>query len=165
MVLMKNCSPVGYICPICLGNNGIESDDTLLKQNDLVFKDELVSVWINSFWIGENKGHLIVVPNQHFVTLWDLPNEVGHRIFEVSKLMAMALKEVYQCDGVTLRQNNEPAGDQHAFHYHQHIFPRYLNDDFNQKMTEKSTLSDPQDRIIYVKKLRKYLKENTDIKI
>lgn len=154
-----------YICPICLGNNGVESDDTLLKQNDLVFRDDLVSVWINSFWIGKNKGHLIVVPNQHFVTLWDLPTEVGHRIFEVSKLMAVALKEVYKCDGVTLRQNNESAGDQHAFHYHQHIFPRYINDDFNQKLVEKSTLSDPQERIVYVKKLRRYLEESVDIKI
>lgn len=149
-----------YTCPICLGNDGVENDDTMLKQADLVFRDELVSVWINSFWIGKNEGHLIVVPNQHFVTLWDLPMLVGHRIFEVSKLMATVLKKVYECDGITLRQNNEPAGDQHAFHYHQHIFPRYENDDFNQNLVKKSRLSDPEERIVFAEKIRHYLKEN-----
>ncbi len=149
-----------YVCPICLGNDGVENDDTLLKHADLVFRDELVSVWINSFWIGKNEGHLIVVPNQHLVTLWDLPTSVGHRIFEVSKLMSTVLKKVYGCDGITLRQNNEPAGDQHAFHYHQHIFPRYEDDGFNQNLAKKSRLSDPEERIVFAEKIRHYLKEN-----
>jgi len=150
-----------YTCPICLGNNGHENEQTLLKQDDLVFKDNLVSVWINSFWIGKNEGHLIVVPNEHYENLYDLPENVGHRIFEVSQMMAIALKEVYKCDGVTLRQNNEPAGDQHAFHYHLHIFPRYQNDDFNQKMAEKSRLSDPSERKIFSEKLKKYFAAST----
>lgn len=154
---MKSNAPKNYVCPICLGNQGIENEDTLLKQADLVFKDDLVGVWVNSFWIGKNEGHVIVVPNDHFETLYELPREIGHRIFEVSQLMSNAIKETYGCDGITVRQNNEPAGDQHAFHYHLHIFPRYENDDFNQRLTEKSRLSDPSERIIYSKKLRKYI--------
>lgn len=154
---MFNNAPANYICPICLGNSGQENEHTLLKQDDLVFHDDLVSVWINSFWIGRNEGHLIVVPDEHFENLYDLPNNVGHHIFEISKKMALALKEVYSCDGVTLRQNNEPTGDQHAFHYHLHIFPRYENDDFNQNMAKKSRLSDPSERKIFAEKLRKYL--------
>lgn len=41
---MKSNAPANYACPICLGNQGIESEDTLLKQADLVFSDELTSV-------------------------------------------------------------------------------------------------------------------------
>jgi len=159
---MQSHAPDGYMCPICLGIQGIENEHTLLKQEDLVFREDLVSVWINSFWVGKNEGHLIVVPNQHFESLYGIPIEVGHRIFEVSQMMSIALKEAYRCDGVTLRQNNEPAGDQHAFHYHLHIFPRYINDDFNIMATEKSRLSTPEERIPYAQKLREYLKELND---
>ena len=154
---MHNRAGINYICPICLGVGGIENNDTLLKQDDLVYRDDLVSVWINSFWIGRNEGHLIIVPNIHYKNIYDLPSEVGHRISDVSQKMSIALKEAYQCDGVTLRQNNEPAGDQHAFHYHLHVFPRYENDEFNQRLAEKSRLSDPSERIPYVQKLKEYL--------
>lgn len=157
---MKSNAPKNYICPICLGNQGIENEDTLLKQSDLVFRDDLVSVWINSFWIKGNEGHVIIVPNEHFENIYDLPEKIGHRIFDISKLMSKGIKEVYGCDGITIRQNNEPAGDQHAFHYHLHVFPRYENDNFNQELTKKSFLSDPKDRIKNVEKLKKYLKEN-----
>ena len=159
---MKSNAPTNYACSICLGNQGIENEDTLLKQADLVFRDDLVSVWINSFWIKGNEGHDIIVPNEHFENIFDLPKHMGRRIFEVSMLMSKAVKETYYCDGITLRQNNEPAGDQHAFHYHLHIFPRYNDDNFNQELTKKSYLSDPEKRIEYVNKLKKYLKENYD---
>lgn len=155
-------APEKYHCPICLANQGIENTDTLLKQADLVFRDELVSAWINSFWIGKNAGHVIIVPNEHFENLYDLPDEVGHRIFKISKLISKAIKQTYQCDGITLRQNNEPAGDQHAFHYHLHVFPRYAGDSFNQRSAEKSRLSEPIERTTFANKLRDFLAQNED---
>jgi histidine triad (HIT) family protein len=154
---MKSNAPNNYTCPICLANKGVENDLTYLKKNDLVYKDDLVSVWINSFWVGKNEGHVIVVSNTHYETIFDLPVEVGHRIFEISQKMSIAIKQVYECDGITLRQNNEPAGDQHAFHYHLHIFPRYTDDDFNQALASKSRLSDPEERKKFATKLKHYL--------
>lgn len=156
---MYNHTSENYICPICLGVKGIENEDTLLKQDDLIYKDDLVSVFINSFWIDTARGHVIVVPNEHYENIFDLPNEVGYRIFEVTKKVALAMKESYGCDGITLRQNNEPASDQHAFHYHQHIFPRYDGDSFNVNMTKKSILSEPNERLEYAKKLIIALKQ------
>jgi len=32
------------------------------------------------------------------------------------------------CDGVSTRQHNEPAGNQDTWHYHVHVFPRYIDD-------------------------------------
>ena len=154
---MKSNAPKNYICPICLGNQGVENKDTLLMQNDLVFEDELVKVWINSFWIKGNEGHLIVVPDQHYETLYEIPKDIGCRIFDVSKKMALALKEAYKCDGVTIRQNNEPASDQHAFHYHQHVIPRYNGDNFNKELTKKSIHSEPTERDKYSQRLKQYI--------
>jgi len=154
---MKSRAPENYICPICLGVSGIESSDTLLKKADLVYKDELISVFLNSFWIKTVEAHVIIVSNDHIENLYEMPSEIGNRIFEVSKMIAIALKKAYKCDGITLRQNNEPAGDQHAFHYYLHVFPRYDGDKFNQGMTSKSILSDPNDRVAYVQRIKDHL--------
>ena len=154
---MISHAPQDYKCPICIGLNGVENEDTLLKQADEVYKDDLVTVYINSFWIPTCEGHVIVVPNEHFENIYDLPKKYGHRIFEVAKKISIAMKEAYECDGITTRQNNEPAGNQHAFHYHFHIFPRYDGDSFNINLTKKSVLSDPEERIKYAVKLSKYL--------
>jgi histidine triad (HIT) family protein len=153
---MYNHAPEGYKCPICLGVQGIESEDTMLKQGDLIFKDEVVSVFINSFFINGNEGHLIVVPNDHYENIYDMPDEVGERIFSVSKNMAQALKLAYKCEGITIRQNNEPAGDQHAFHYHLHVFPRYEGDKFNTESGNKRATTE-EERQEYIKKLKEQL--------
>ncbi len=150
-------APTNYHCPICLGNQGIENDHTLLKQTDLIYKDDLVYVWLNSFWIEGNEGHVIVVPKDHFENIYEIPEEIGNRIFKISKKMALIIKQVYQADGITIKQNNEPAGDQHALHYHQHVFPRYNNDQFNLNCTKEKKIAKPKIRIDYVTKLKKYL--------
>lgn len=154
---MISHAPKDYKCPICIGLKGIENEDTLLKQADEVYKDNLVTVYINSFWIPTCEGHVIIVPNKHYENIYELPDKVGHRIFDVAKKISIAMKKAYKCDGITTRQNNEPASDQHAFHYHHHIFPRYDGDSFNINLTKKSILSDPKDRIKYADKLKKYL--------
>lgn len=141
-------------CPICLGNNGIETDATMLMQADRVYSDDLVTVWMNSKWIPGNEGHVIIVPNEHFENVYALPAEVGYRVFDVSQLVCQALKNAYSCDGITLRQNNEPAGDQHAMHYHLHVFPRYIGDAFNAGMAEAPRLSVPTERVEYAQRLR-----------
>lgn len=71
---------------------------------------------------------------------------------DTAQKMALAVKKAYNCDGITLRQNNEPAGDQHAFHYHLHIFPRYNGDRFNQEMGNKRATT-PEERKKYIKKI------------
>lgn len=101
---------------------------------------------------------MIVVPNKHLENFYDLPSDLGRHILDLAQKVSLALKETYECDGTTLRQNNEPAGDQHAFHYHLHVFPRYDNDNFNQKLAEKSRLSDPEERMKYGQKLKTYFK-------
>lgn len=150
---MYNHALQDYKCPICLGAQGIKNEDTMLKQADLVFKDNLVSVFINSFFINGNEGHLIVVPNKHFENLYELNPEYAHRIIDISQKMAVAIKKSYGCDGVTIRQNNEPASGQHAFHYHMHIFPRYDNDNFETNVSKKRE-STPEERAEYIEKLK-----------
>lgn len=150
--MIKSNASESYVCPICLVTQGIESSDTLMKATDIIYKDDQVTACINSFFVGNNAGHVIVVPNEHYENIYDLPNEVGHRIADMAKKVSLAMKKAYRCDGITMRQNNEPAGDQHAFHYHMHIFPRYTNDGYNTAVDKR--LAAPEERAEYAKKLK-----------
>jgi histidine triad (HIT) family protein len=64
------------------------------------------------------------------------------------------MKQEYTCDGITTRQNNEPAGDQHAFHFHFHVFPRYENDGFNMAEPFEKRLADPKEREAYAQRIK-----------
>ena len=153
---MYNHAPENYKCPICLGVNGIESEATMLKQADIIYKDDHVCAFVNSKFVGNNPGHVIVVPNGHFENLYDMTEEVLSRVIIMSKKIAIAMKKARNCDGVMIQQNNEPASNQHAFHYHMHIFPRFDGDEIYQFMNN-ARVSDPQERIAYAEELRKFL--------
>ncbi len=154
---MYNHAPENYVCPICLAIDGIENDSTWIKQDDIFYRDELAMGFISSKAIKGNEGHPLIIPLQHFENLYELPEEYAHRISDVSKKVALALKEVRQCDGVTVVQNNEPAGDQHAYHYHLHVVPRFTGDHFSEELW-KAQKSNPEDRIEYASPLREKLK-------
>ncbi len=152
---MYNHQPEDYVCPYC---KIIESRGTNdgMKQNDrIVFTDKLVTICVTAKWWRSNPGHIIVIPNQHIENIYDMPEEVGHRIFNLSKTAAIALKHAYACDGTSVRQHNEPAGDQHVWHYHSHVFPRYQGDNLylNHQKTYRPTAEEIKP---YVDKLKPY---------
>jgi histidine triad (HIT) family protein len=154
---MYKHAPTDYGCPICSAITGIEDHRTMIRRSDIVYQDELVTAFISSFFVGNNPGHPIVVPNRHYENLYDLPDSEAHRIISVSRLVATALKKSHSCDGVMVRQNNEPASGQHAFHYHMHLFPRY-DDDLLEESMGKSIRSTPEERLPYADRLREGIK-------
>ncbi|MDA1079159.1 MAG: HIT domain-containing protein [bacterium] len=151
---MTTHAPNNYTCPICLGVQGAENDQTLILQQDILYKDDAVMVFIASFFIQGSEGHLIVVPTAHYENMYELPDAVGARIFQTAKAYAIQMKQAYNCDGVNVLQNNEPAAGQHAFHYHMHLFPRYESDDLWTHMGNKR-LASAKERLEFVQKFAK----------
>lgn len=125
---MYNHSPANYVCPLCQIAKG-EPTEKGSNEKDLIFRDETLTVFIAGKWWKSNPGHVIIIPNEHIENLYDMPDYIGHKIFDASKKVAIALKETYKCDGTSTRQHNEPAGNQDVFHFHLHVFPRYEGDD------------------------------------
>jgi histidine triad (HIT) family protein len=74
------------------------------------------------------RDYVLIIPNQYFENLYELPDEVGGKIHSLSRRSVLAKKAVYRCDGVSTRQHNEPAGNQDVWHYHLHVFSRYEQD-------------------------------------
>ena len=72
----------------------------------------------------------------------------------LAKALALAMKEVYACDGVSTRQHNEPAGNQDVWHYHLHVTPRYTGDGF---YASSRALMPADERAKHAQKLRAQL--------
>ena len=151
---MYNHEPQKYICPLCQIAKG-EPTEYGSQEGSVVFRDELLTAFIAGKWWRSNPGHVIIVPNQHIENLYDLPEEIGHKIFDLSKRIAVAFKMAYVCDGVSTRQHNEPAGNQDVWHYHLHIYPRYKDDNLylNHKDTYWPTMEEKKP---YADKLKAY---------
>lgn len=107
-LIMYHHASDDYVCPICLGVEGMENESTLIRQPDIVYRDDKIMAFVASYFIQTCEGHLIVVPNKHYENMYDLPDEIGAQIFAVARKMALVMKKAYGCEGVTTLQNNEP---------------------------------------------------------
>lgn len=92
----------------------------------IVTETEDVVVLINPFAL--NAGHALVVPRQHIPNLYELPETLAGPILSTAAKVARAARRAFAADGITLRQNNEAASDQHLFHFHLHVIPRFAGD-------------------------------------
>ncbi|OGG53523.1 diadenosine tetraphosphate hydrolase [Candidatus Kaiserbacteria bacterium RIFCSPHIGHO2_02_FULL_55_25] len=151
---MYNHSPENYICPLCQIARG-ETTEKGNQELSVIWRDKSVTVFIAGKWWRSNPGHVIVIPNEHIENIYDIPEEMGHIIFDTSKRVAIALKETYKCDGVSTRQHNEPAGNQDVWHFHLHVFPRYTGDKLY--LNHEDTYWPSQDeKQLYVDRLKSY---------
>jgi histidine triad (HIT) family protein len=128
---LYNHAPKGYICPFCLLVQGVENEHNSIKQTDVVYQDDQVISFIGIRKWPNNVGHVLIIPCEHFENIYDLPIGISAEIQKVAKAIALAMKEVYSCDGVMLLQRNELAGEQRTWHYHLHVIPRYENDNWH----------------------------------
>ena len=154
---MYSHEPEGYVCPLCQIARG-EATEKGNQEPSVIWRDKSVTVFIAGKWWRSNPGHVIVIPNEHIENIYDMPEEMGHIIFDASKKVAIALKETYKCDGVSTRQHNEPAGNQDVWHFHLHVFPRYEEDNLYLE-NEDTYWPTQEEKQPYVDKLRAYLEK------
>ena len=69
------------------------------------------------------------MPNEHVENMYGVRPELAGDIHDTARRIALALRRAYGCEGISTRQHNEPAGCQEVWHYHLHVFPRYVGDD------------------------------------
>ncbi|HNT78925.1 MAG TPA: HIT family protein [Anaerolineae bacterium] len=151
---MYNHSPIDYVCPFCLLIQGIENKQVCSVQSDIIYHDNTVTAFIGSHQWPNNHGNVIIVPNEHFENIYDLPIHYALDIHRIAKVIALTMKTAYSCDGVSTRQHNEPAGNQDVWHYHLHVTPRYRGDMF---YTTRRELMPISQRAMHAEKLRGYL--------
>ena len=158
---MYNHQPPNYPCPFCKVAFAQEDESIYTVAQDIVLRTNLVVAFVSSHWWPRNPGHVILIPWEHYENIYDLPDQYGTEIFQASRRIALAMKVAYNCDGVSTRQHNEPAGNQEVWHFHQHIFPRYTGDDLYIRTAERF-LTTPAQRQPYAEKLRTALTDSWD---
>jgi diadenosine tetraphosphate (Ap4A) HIT family hydrolase len=80
-----------------------------------------------------SKGHVLLVPKEHFETYFDLPDSYKDSIdYRISQIKAI-LDDKYHPDGYNIGFNCGEAAGQSVMHFHMHIIPRYKGDVDNPK--------------------------------
>ena len=93
------------------------------------------------------KGHALILPKQHFENIYEIDNEVAAKVMPLAGKIARTMKKTFDCDGVNVLQNNEPAAGQTVFHFHVHIIPRYNDDNLGLLWKQNETNDEEQARI------------------
>jgi histidine triad (HIT) family protein len=118
--------PDDYDCPFCRIQRGIHDEHN--QPGDVVAVTDLAYARVAPKWWPDNPGAALVIPRCHHENLYAIPSEVGHAVWDLTQQVAVAMRTAYDCEGISTRQHNEPAGNQDVWHLHVHVFPRRADD-------------------------------------
>jgi histidine triad (HIT) family protein len=109
---VHNHAPEHYHCPFCWDKEPLESEHPL----EILHQYDGVWVKMQRWWLPGNPGGALVLPNEHFENIYDLPVDLGAPLQQAIRDTALAMRQALHCDGISVRQNNEPAGGQEVWH-------------------------------------------------
>lgn len=72
-------------------------------------------------------GHVIIFPKEHYLNIYDVPEDILKDMASGAKSLSIAIKEAFNPPGLNIIQNNGPLAGQTVDHFHIHIIPRYDN--------------------------------------
>lgn len=101
-----------------------------------IYEDELVLSFLDINPIS--RGHALVIPKNHYATLFDASEEDLKACMAAAKIVARAVYDGVGAAGLNLLQNNYRAAGQLVDHVHFHLIPRNAGDDFMRSWPAKS---------------------------
>ena len=91
-----------------------------------VYEDDEVLAFLDIFPVSP--GHVLVIPKEHAVDIFDLQETSAEAVARVARKVAYAVEETLRPDGLMVAQLNREAAGQTVFHYHMHLIPRAAGD-------------------------------------
>ncbi|PKM91511.1 HIT family protein [Candidatus Falkowbacteria bacterium HGW-Falkowbacteria-1] len=110
-----------------------------------IFQDKVAKVFLNIN--PASKGHLLIIPKEHFENILDCPDEILSHLIKISKKMAQLVKEKLGADAVNIANNSGKEAGQEVFHLHFHVVPRYKDDGMKLDFIGKKDLKDDLEEI------------------
>ena len=92
-------------------------------SSSIIYDDSAVLAFLDIRPLTE--GHVLVIPKEHYVDVFDVPSDLLCRVQEVVKQVALAVKKATDADGISIIQQNGKAAGQDIFHLHVHVVPRF----------------------------------------
>jgi len=129
-------------------NIAIENPKEISKMENCIFcnniyPEQKIKETENFFMIFDinpiQKGHLLIISKNHYANIYDLPREKLHELIDLEKSIIKIIENNFEVLGVTSIKNNGHSMME-GTHFHTHIIPRYIKDDFwtNQKVKQHS---------------------------
>jgi len=87
-----------------------------------VYEDDATIAFMDV--MPQAEGHLLVVPKAPSRNLLDADAATLPALIATVQKLAVAAKEAFEADGVTVMQFNETPAGQSVFHLHFHVIPR-----------------------------------------
>lgn len=86
------------------------------------------------------KGHLLLVPKEHYAIMPQVPDKVIGHLFTISKKLSQVMLKALKVSGTNVFIANGPAAGQRSQHFLLHIIPRVEGDgilELSEKLIEK----------------------------
>jgi histidine triad (HIT) family protein len=93
-----------------------------------IYEDDKVFAFLDIS--PQSKGHTLVIPKQHFGTIYDIPEDVLVDLIKVVKNISHDIKDRLGCGGLNIKQNNGELAGQTVHHLHFHLIPRYKQEEY-----------------------------------
>lgn len=93
---------------------------------NILFEDEVCMVIETTSPVS--KGHVLVIPKQHFENILDIEDSILAHLIIVSKNIGKQLISENDAAGMNLLHAAGKDAQQSVFHFHFHVVPRYKND-------------------------------------
>lgn len=106
-------------CIFCKIANGEISSETLYEEEGYRVILDLGPA---------TRGHALILPKDHYASLYELPDEKCGEVLRLAKKMAVRMTDRLGCSGFNLVQNNGESAGQTVRHFHMHLIPRYDGD-------------------------------------
>lgn len=117
---------------------------------EVVHEDEVCVAFLDQAPVF--KGHVLVVPRVHLVTLPDLPEELLAPFFRAVRTIAAAVPEALDAHGTFVAMNNVVS--QSVPHLHAHVVPRRRKDGLRGFFWPRVKYDDARDAATYAQHIR-----------
>ena len=95
-------------------------------KGPVLAESELSIAVLDSFPVS--KGHALIVPRRHAVTIWEMTAEEYADAFMLVRQVKDVLQKKFKPQGFNVGVNCGEAAGQSVFHAHIHVIPRYTGD-------------------------------------
>lgn len=123
------------------------------RRAEVVYRDEHAIAFLDRSPLF--KGHVLVVPVEHFSTLLDLPSDRVEHFFSLVQRVAGAIPSALTADGTFIAMNNVVS--QSVPHLHVHVVPRRRKDGLRGFFWPREKYADESDAAAFAARIRERL--------
>lgn len=105
-----------------------------------------------------NPGHTLVIPKAHIETILDIQPEELSTLIQTVKIVAHALSDALNPDGLNILQNNKEIAGQLVPHVHFHLIPRFKDDGVPYFFGTQTKKMEEKELVSLASKIRKNIK-------